>query len=127
MRVRATLHLSRHRTRAHRRIYFSGEIAGPSCALPQQNGYPYVRDHSVPRYIRVGGNHHLAVALIALLVTLGGSALAQLEQQTATRPAHHGKIKQRFGKIVDTDTPAGDGVFNPGTRDGAQSTALPDR
>lgn len=103
MRARATLHLSRHRTRAHRRIYFSGEIAGPSCALrvvvvrgtvpgakrrflvrraktdalchyraayafspvptttrfvfnavvPEQNGYPYVRGHSVPRYIRV--------------------------------------------------------------------------
>jgi hypothetical protein len=32
MRARATLHLSRHRTRAHRRIYFSGEIAGPDCA-----------------------------------------------------------------------------------------------
>lgn len=104
MRARATLHLSRHRTRAHHRIYFSGEIAGPSCALrvvvvrgtvpgakrrflvrraktdalchyraayafspvpsttrfvfnavvPEQNGYPYVRGHSVPRYIRVG-------------------------------------------------------------------------
>jgi hypothetical protein len=33
MRARATLHLSRHRTRVHRKIYFSGEIAGPSCAL----------------------------------------------------------------------------------------------
>jgi hypothetical protein len=32
MRARATLHLSRHRTRPHRRIYFSGEIAGPRCA-----------------------------------------------------------------------------------------------
>ncbi len=103
MRARATLHLSRHRTRPHRRIYFSGEIAGPNCALrvvvvrgsvpgskrrflvrraktdalchfragyafspvpattrfvfaaviPEQNGYPYVRGHSVPRYIRV--------------------------------------------------------------------------
>jgi protocatechuate 3,4-dioxygenase beta subunit len=103
MRTRVTLHLSRHRTRVHKRIYFSGEIAGPSCALrvvvmrgtvpgakrrflvrraktdalchyraayafspvprttrfvfnavvPEQNGYPYVRGHSVPRYIRV--------------------------------------------------------------------------
>lgn len=53
----------------------------------------------------------LAAALIALLVALGGSALAQSEQ-TAARPAHRGKIKQRFGKIVDTDTTAGDGVFN---------------
>lgn len=32
MRARATLHLSRHRTKAHRRIYFSGEIAGPGSA-----------------------------------------------------------------------------------------------
>jgi hypothetical protein len=31
MRARATLHLSRHRTKPHHRIYFSGEIAGPSC------------------------------------------------------------------------------------------------
>lgn len=103
MQARATLHLSRHRTSPHHRIYFSGEIAGPSCALrvvvvrgsvpgskrrflvrraktdalchyragyafspvpattrfvfaavvPEQNGYPYVRGHSVPRYIRV--------------------------------------------------------------------------
>jgi hypothetical protein len=103
MRARATLHLSRHRARPHHRIYFSGEIAGPGCALrvvvmrgtvpgskrqflvrraktdalchyrvgyafspvprttrfvfnavvPEQNGYPYVRGHSVPRYIRV--------------------------------------------------------------------------
>lgn len=32
MRARATLHLSRHRTKPHHRIYFSGEIAGPRCA-----------------------------------------------------------------------------------------------
>jgi hypothetical protein len=32
MRARATLHLSRHRTKPHHRIYFSGEIAGPNCA-----------------------------------------------------------------------------------------------
>jgi hypothetical protein len=31
IRARATLHLSRHRTTPHHRIYFSGEIAGPSC------------------------------------------------------------------------------------------------
>jgi hypothetical protein len=103
MRTRVTLHLSRHRTKPHRRIYFSGEIAGPRCAkrvvvvrgtvpgakrkflvrraktdplchyrvayaftpvpvptrfvfsavVPEQNGYPYVRGHSVVRYIRV--------------------------------------------------------------------------
>jgi hypothetical protein len=32
MRARATLHLSRHRTRVHHKVYFSGEIPGPSCA-----------------------------------------------------------------------------------------------
>ena len=103
MRTRVTLHLSRHRTKPHRRIYFSGEIAGPRCGkrvvvvrgtvpgskrkflvrraktdplchyrvgyafapvrattrfvfsavAPEQNGYPYVRGHSVVRYIRV--------------------------------------------------------------------------
>lgn len=103
MRARATLHLSRHRTHADRRIYFSGEIPGPTCSrrvvvvrgsvpganrrflvrrartdalchfrvgyafspvpvttkfvfasvVPEQNGYPYKRGHSVPRYIRV--------------------------------------------------------------------------
>lgn len=103
MRARATLHVSRHRTRPHHRIYFSGGLAGPTCArrvvvirgtvpgskrrflvrraktdrlchyraayafspvprttrfvftaiVPEQNGYPYVRGHSVPRYIRV--------------------------------------------------------------------------
>ena len=31
---------------------------------------------------------------------------------TATGSAHHGKIKYRFGKIVDTDTTANDGQFN---------------
>jgi hypothetical protein len=30
-RARATLHLSRHRTKPHHRIYFSGEVAGPHC------------------------------------------------------------------------------------------------
>ena len=103
MRARATLHVSRHRTRPHHRVYFSGGLAGPTCArrvvvirgtvpgskrrflvrraktdrlchyragyafspvprttrfvftaiVPEQNGYPYVRGHSVPRYIRV--------------------------------------------------------------------------
>lgn len=105
MRARATLHVSRHRTQPNKRIYFSGEIAGPACAtrvvvvrgtvpgatrkfpvrraktdalchfrvrysfapvpfttrfvfwavVPEQNGYPYVRGRSVPRYIRVFG------------------------------------------------------------------------
>jgi hypothetical protein len=103
MRARSTLHLSRHRTQPHHRVYFSGEIPGPlagrrvvvlrgtvpgakrrflvrrartdalghfrvgyafspvasptrfvfSAVVPEQNGYPYVRGHSVNRYIRV--------------------------------------------------------------------------
>ncbi len=52
----------------------------------------------------------VVVAAIVMLV-LGGSALAQ-SGPTATRSAHHGKIKYRFGKIVDTDTTANDGQFN---------------
>jgi hypothetical protein len=103
MRARATLHLSRHRTRPDDRIYFSGSIPGPapgkrvvvikgtvpgakrkylvrrartdalghyrvgyafskvptttrfvfSTVVPEQNGYAYVRGHSVHRYVRV--------------------------------------------------------------------------
>ena len=54
-----------------------------------------------------------AVVVVAAIVmlALGGSALAQ-SGQIATRLAHHGKIKYRFGKIVDTDTTANDGQFN---------------
>jgi hypothetical protein len=103
MRARSTLHLSVHRTCVHRRIYFTGALAGPDSAqrvvlvrgtipgskrrflvrraytdplghfrvgyafapvprrtrfafwavVPKQGGYPYVRGHSVSRYIRV--------------------------------------------------------------------------
>jgi hypothetical protein len=103
MRAKVTLHLGRHRARVNRKVYFSGEIAGPRAAkrvvvvrgtvpgakrlflvrrartdalghfrvgyafspvsgptkfvfwavVPEQNGYPYVRGRSVPRYIRV--------------------------------------------------------------------------
>ncbi|HWW67551.1 MAG TPA: hypothetical protein VNY83_06160 [Solirubrobacterales bacterium] len=54
-----------------------------------------------------------AIVVVAAIVTLalGGSALAQ-SGPTATGSAHHGKIKYRFGKIVDTDTTADDGQFN---------------
>lgn len=52
----------------------------------------------------------VVVAAIVMLV-LGGSALAQ-SGPAATSSAHHGKIKYRFGKIVDTDTTANDGQFN---------------
>ncbi|HEX3608225.1 MAG TPA: hypothetical protein VHU14_00940 [Solirubrobacterales bacterium] len=52
----------------------------------------------------------VVVAAIGMLV-LSGSALAR-SGPTATSSAHHGKIKYRFGKIVDTDTTANDGQFN---------------
>jgi hypothetical protein len=52
----------------------------------------------------------MVVAAIVMLA-LGGSALAQ-SGHVAARAAHHGKIKYRFGKIVDTDTTANDGQFN---------------
>jgi hypothetical protein len=54
-----------------------------------------------------------AVVVVAAIVMLmlGGSALAQ-SGQAAARQAPHGKIKLRFGKIVDTDTTANDGQFN---------------
>jgi hypothetical protein len=57
--------------------------------------------------------HRSAVVVVAAIVMLmlGGSALAQ-SGQAASRQAHHGKIKLRFGKIVDTDTTANDGQFN---------------
>ncbi len=53
------------------------------------------------------------VVVVAAIVTLvlGGSTLAQ-SGQAAARSSHHGKIKLRFGKIVDTDTTANDGQFN---------------
>lgn len=53
----------------------------------------------------------VVVVAAALMLVLGGSALAQSTQVTA-RAAHHGKIRYRFGKIVDTDTTANDGQFN---------------
>jgi hypothetical protein len=54
-----------------------------------------------------------AVVVVAAIVMLmlGGSALAQ-SGQVAARAAHQGKIKYRFGKIIDTDTTANDGQFN---------------
>ena len=57
---------------------------------------------------------HLLITLVATFValfTLSAGAPAQSGQSSA-RPAAHGKIKYRFGKIVDTDTTANDGQFN---------------
>jgi hypothetical protein len=64
----------------------------------------------------------MAVALLALFVALGGSALAYgLGRDSvrsvniapgAVRASDLGPLHLRFGRIVDTDTTAGDGVFN---------------
>jgi hypothetical protein len=63
----------------------------------------------------------MVVALIALFIALGGSALgyglgrdsARSEGSAArsARVGHHAKYRLRAGKIVDTDTTAGDGSF----------------
>jgi hypothetical protein len=74
----------------------------------------------VQRPVDQGGNamkikpHRLSTALAVTLVAvfaLSGSALAY-SGQTSAQSAHHGKIKLRFGKFVDTDTTANDGSFN---------------
>jgi hypothetical protein len=65
----------------------------------------------------------MVVAMIALFVALGGSAFAYgLGRNSvhsvniapgAVRAGNLGKLSLRAGKIVDTDTTAGDGAFNP--------------
>ena len=52
----------------------------------------------------------VVVAAIVMLA-LGGSASRAVGPGRSSA-AHHGKIKYRFGKIVDTDTTANDGQFN---------------
>jgi hypothetical protein len=60
----------------------------------------------------------MVVALLALFIALGGSALGygfgrESVNQTALISAqHHARYILRSGKIVDTDTTAHDGVFN---------------
>ena len=64
----------------------------------------------------------MAVAVLALFVALGGSALAySLGRNSvhsvniapgAVKASDLGKLRLRSGKIVDTDTTAGDGSFN---------------
>jgi hypothetical protein len=54
----------------------------------------------------------MVVAMIALFVGLGGSALGYGMGRDG-RPGHSsGKYTLRAGKIVDTDTTAGDGLLN---------------
>lgn len=61
--------------------------------------------------IKLSRRSTVLVVVATVTLVLGGNALAQSGQATA-RAAHHGKIKYRFGKIVDTDTTANDGQFN---------------
>ena len=51
----------------------------------------------------------LAIAMIALFVTLGGSAFAVT---SGDRASTRGKLSLRFGKLVDRDTTAFDGSRN---------------
>jgi hypothetical protein len=51
--------------------------------------------------------------LIALFVSLGGSALAVSgDEEEATSSAKRGKLSLRFGKLLDRDTTPLDGSFN---------------
>jgi hypothetical protein len=54
----------------------------------------------------------MVVALLALFVALGGSALGLSNNATQSRGGHDPKYRLRAGKIVDRDTTAHDGVFN---------------
>lgn len=59
----------------------------------------------------------LVIAMIALFVSLGGSALAVSNGgdqggRNADRAANPGKLTLRFGKLVDRDTTPLDGSFN---------------
>lgn len=57
----------------------------------------------------------MIVALIALFVALGGSALgyrAANSNDASASARHHAKYRLRAGKIVDRDTTAHDGNFN---------------
>lgn len=56
----------------------------------------------------------MVVAMIALFVSLGGSALAVSGSgnEQATSSASRGKLTLRFGKLVDRDTTPLDGSFN---------------
>ena len=66
----------------------------------------------------------MIVALIALFIALGGSALAYGSRDGSAHPEGatldlgrigHGKFTLRSGKIVDADTTADDGSFNYAT------------
>lgn len=58
----------------------------------------------------------MVVALLALFVALGGSALGyglgREGPQASASNRHHARYRLRAGKIVDRDTTAHDGAFN---------------
>jgi hypothetical protein len=60
----------------------------------------------------------MVVALLALFIALGGSALGYgLGRESARNAAsastrHHARYTLRSGKVIDTDTTAHDGLFN---------------
>jgi hypothetical protein len=54
----------------------------------------------------------MVIAMIALFISLGGSAVAVTQGGTergADRAAHRGKLTLRFGRLIDKDTTAFDG------------------
>jgi hypothetical protein len=61
----------------------------------------------------------MAVAMIALFAAIGGSAVAMSPRNNGATPSRAeraggiGKLTLRFGKLVDRDTTASDGSFNP--------------
>lgn len=59
----------------------------------------------------------MVIAMIALFISLGGSAVAvtRSSEPSANRAASRGKLTLRFGKLIDRDTTPFDGSFNPAT------------
>lgn len=55
----------------------------------------------------------MVIAMIALFISLGGSAVAvsRSSDQSADRAATRGKLTLRFGKLIDRDTTPFDGSF----------------
>lgn len=54
----------------------------------------------------------LVIAILALFASLGGTAFAVSSSGEADRANPRGKLSLRFGKLVDRDTTAFDGVYN---------------
>ena len=56
----------------------------------------------------------MVIAMIALFVSLGGSAVAVSHSgdQSSERAVSRGKLTLRFGKLIDGDTTPFDGSFN---------------